>query len=133
MSTIFQKIVSGELPSYKLYEDEKVIVILDIFPVSFGHSLVIPKQASKNWLTMTCEDYIQLQKIAHKIGLALQNVLESPMIGQMIDGREIEHTHVHLIPLVADKKINETSISKPTDQEFKRLAVSIRKSLESIC
>jgi histidine triad (HIT) family protein len=131
MSTIFSKIISGDLPAYRIFEDENYIVILDIFPISYGHVLVIPKDEKVSWLEMSEHQFSELQRLAHKIGLALQKAIGCEKVGMMIDGREVPHIHVHLIPIVEGKKLNEKSIEKPTDQEFKDLAEKITNAFES--
>lgn len=96
--TIFGKIIAGEVPAYKIYEDDRVLAFLDIFPKGEGHTLVIPKQPVEYVWDMTDDDYGYLMHIAQKIGRHLRTMLPYPFVALKVIGTDVPHAHVHLIP-----------------------------------
>ena len=98
MSTIFSKIISGEIPSYKVAEDEHFLAFLDIFPLSKGHTLVIPKAETDYIFDIESEQYANLWKFAQKIAKAQKKVVDCERIGVAVIGLEVAHAHIHLIP-----------------------------------
>ncbi len=104
MSTcIFCKIVAGELPSFKIYEDEHTLAFLDIHPVSTGHTLVIPKNHAGNIFEISAEDWSHVQETVRKTALAIEKSLSADGINLNMNNREhagqvVDHAHVHLIP-----------------------------------
>ena len=98
---IFCKIAKGEIPSNKLYEDDKVIVILDLNPVVDGHALVIPKKHVDDFTKMDDELLLHINKVAKEIGTKLVSVLEThalQLVVNYLDAQEIKHYHLHIIP-----------------------------------
>jgi histidine triad (HIT) family protein len=100
---IFCKIIRGELPSHKVYEDEDVLAFLDIHPVSQGHVLVIPKQHAANIFEISPEDWAAVQEAARKVAIALEKATDADGVNLMMNNREhagqvVDHAHVHLIP-----------------------------------
>jgi histidine triad (HIT) family protein len=110
MSSIFTKIINGEIPCYKVYEDSKVFAFLDISPMALGHTLVVTKSETDNWLDVSSEDYLAIQKVVQKIGKAISdsvgNIEGFERVGQLVDGRAVSHFHLHLIPLFEGKEIS---------------------------
>lgn len=98
MASIFTKIINGELPSYKIYEDDRVFSFLALDQVSLGHSLLIPKKEIDYWIDVPEEDYLYLQKIALKLGKAIQKATDCRKVFQATVGLEVPHYHLHLIP-----------------------------------
>ena len=98
MSTIFQKIINGEIPAHKIYEDDRVLAFLDIFPTNTGHTLVIPKQAVEFIWDLPADDYAYLMTIVQKLARHLRFQLPYQYIGSQIVGVDVPHAHVHLIP-----------------------------------
>jgi len=98
MSTIFQKIIDGEIPAHKIYEDDRVLAFLDIFPTNTGHTLVIPKQAVEFIWDLPADDYAYLMTIVQKLARHLRSQLSYQYIGSQIVGVDVPHAHVHLIP-----------------------------------
>lgn len=129
MASLFTQIINGEIPSYKVYEDDKVFAFLDIYPISFGHTLVVPKIELDQWTDLLPKDYYHIQITAQKIALAIQKTLGNQRIGQVIDGREIPHCHIHLIPLIDKHTITQKSINTPTKEEFINLQNNIIQNL----
>ncbi len=96
--SIFTKIISGDIPSHKVYEDEHTYAFLDIHPIAPGHTLVVPKKQVEFVWDLDDETYEALQSSVKKIALHLRNVLEVPYIGEQIIGVDVPHAHIHLIP-----------------------------------
>ena len=96
--SIFTRIIRGEIPAHKIYEDDRVIAFLDIHPISEGHTLVVPKkQVSFVW-DLDEEDYAYLMSVARKIALHLRQKMNVPYVGEQIIGYDVPHAHVHLVP-----------------------------------
>jgi histidine triad (HIT) family protein len=107
MSTIFSKIIAGEIPCHKIYEDDRVLAFLDINPIQPGHTLIVPKVASENGLYADPEDLAHLMKVAQKIGNALVEVtgcdgINFGMNNGVAAGQKVMHTHLHVIPRFTD-------------------------------
>jgi histidine triad (HIT) family protein len=98
MSSIFTKIVNGEIPSYKIAEDKNYYAFLDIFPLAKGHTLVIPKKEVDYLFDLDDEIYIGLQVFAKKIAVALKRAIPCEKVGVAVLGLEVPHAHIHLIP-----------------------------------
>ena len=96
--SIFAKIIRGEIPCHKIYEDVHTLVFLDVYPKHEGHSLVIPKKAAEFVWDLNEEDYANLMKTARKVALHLQQSLPYPYIHLGIVGVDVPYAHVHLIP-----------------------------------
>ena len=97
MSSVFAKIVAGEIPCYKIYEDEKVLAFLDIHPEVAGHTLVIPKVEIDRIYDLPDEDYMALMAAAKKIARRMEDVLGKRTIWKVI-GTDVPHAHIHLMP-----------------------------------
>ena len=96
--SIFSKIIDGEIPSFKVYEDEKVYAFLDIHPSSDGHTLVVPKKQVEFVWDLPTEEYEALMAATKKIALHLRTALNVPFIGEKIIGVDVPHAHIHLVP-----------------------------------
>ncbi len=96
--SIFSKIISGEIPSYKVYEDEHTLAFLDIYAVIEGHTLVIPKKQVEFVWDLADEDYQVLMDACKKVALRLRTVLGTTYVGEKVIGVDVPHAHVHLIP-----------------------------------
>jgi len=96
--SIFTRIINGEIPSHKIYEDELTYAFLDIHPVTPGHTLVIPKRQVEFLWDLDSDDYQAVMSSAKKIALHIRTVLELPYIGEQVIGVDVPHAHVHLIP-----------------------------------
>ncbi|MFA5417010.1 MAG: HIT family protein [Bacteroidales bacterium] len=130
MSTLFSKIISGEIPSWKIAEDEHYFAFLDINPLAKGHTLVIPKKESDYLLRMDDEDLKGLIVFAKKVGLAIEKVVPCKRMGLTVIGLEVPHTHIHLIPIntIYDMDFKQPKL-KFSDIEFDALAQKIRNAL----
>ncbi|MFC2109364.1 HIT family protein [Bacteroidota bacterium] len=132
MDTIFTKIIKGEIPSYKISENENFFAFLDINPNAKGHTLVIPKKQVDKLFDLDDETYIELFAYAKKVAAAIEKVVPCNRVGLSVIGLEVPHAHVHLIPL---NNMSDASFSKPkaamTQDEFINLAAAISKELQS--
>lgn len=129
MASIFTKIVNGEIPCYKIAEDENYLAFLDVNPNAKGHTLCIPKEEINKIFDMEEEHYLGLMKFSRKIAKALEKTVECKRIGVAVVGLEVPHTHVHLIPLqdMDDMRFQrKVSLNK---EEFEALAESIQNNL----
>ena len=106
--SIFTKIIKGEIPSYKIYEDEKTLAFLDINPVAEGHVLVIPKVQVEFIWDLDAEDYRALMATVKKVGLHLRQKSPKSYVGQMVIGTDVPHAHVHLIPFNQVSELKRT-------------------------
>lgn len=106
MATIFSKIAAGEIPSYKVAEDENYFAFLDINPMAKGHTLVIPKREVSYMFDITEEEYAGLWAFARKVAMALEQAVPCLRIGIGVLGLEVPHTHIHLVPLQSEKDLN---------------------------
>jgi histidine triad (HIT) family protein len=98
MASVFTKIINGELPSYKIFEDELTVSILALDQVNLGHTLVIPKRETNHWFDVPKEDYIQVQLNAQKIAKAIKEATQCVRVLTTAVGFEVPHYHLHLIP-----------------------------------
>ena len=129
MSSIFTKIVNGEIPCYKIAEDENFLAFLDVNPNAKGHTLCIPKQEIDKIFESEDDLYIGLMQFSKKIAVALEKTVPCLRVGMAVVGLEVPHAHVHLIPLNEMDEIrfqNKVSMSK---DEFEALAQNIKNNL----
>ena len=127
--SIFTKIVKGEIPSYKIAEDDNYLAFLDVNPNAKGHTLCIPKQEIDKIFDMDDELYLGLMQFSKKIAIALEKTVPCKRVGVAVVGLEVPHAHVHLIPLNEMDEMrfhNKVSLSK---EEFEALAKSIQANL----
>lgn len=96
--TIFTKIINGEIPCHKIYEDDKTLAFLDIHPVQPGHTLVIPKRQVEFVWDLPSEDYQAVMATVQKVAKRLRAIMERPYVGEMVVGTDVPHAHVHLVP-----------------------------------
>jgi histidine triad (HIT) family protein len=106
MASIFSKIISGEIPSYKIAETENCYAFLDIMPLAEGHTLVIPKQEIDYIYDLEDELLIELQLFAKEVAIKLGKVMPCERIGTAVIGLEVPHAHIHLIPINNVQDIN---------------------------
>lgn len=130
MATIFTKIVEGQIPSYKIYEDEKFYAFLDINPMAKGHTLVIPKQEVDYLFDIDDAMLSEMIVIAKKIAKAMEQAIACNRVGLMVIGLEVPHAHIHLIPIQKEGDMNlsnkRVELSK---EEFAQVAKDISSFL----
>jgi histidine triad (HIT) family protein len=131
MASIFSKIAAGEIPSYKVAEDADYLAFLDIFPLSAGHVLVIPKKEVDYLFDLDEDTFSGLMKFSRRVALAMGKVIPCKRVGVAVLGLEVPHAHIHLIPLNSERDID---FSRPkmqfTPEEFASIAKSIVGSFE---
>lgn len=113
MKTIFSKIIDGEIPCYKVAEDDRFFAFLDISPLSKGHTLVIPKQEVDYIFDLPETDLADMMLFAKRVAAALQKTVDCKRIGVAVIGLEVPHAHIHLIPIQAE---SDMVFSKPRVQ-----------------
>ncbi|MBQ1799070.1 MAG: HIT family protein [Muribaculaceae bacterium] len=130
MMTIFSKIVAGEIPSYKIAEDERYYAFLDINPVAPGHTLVIPKREVDYIFKLDAEEYEGLWQFARKVAAALEQAMPCQRIGIAVLGLEVPHAHIHLVPLRTEADLNfaKPKLTLPP-AEMEAIAAAIRAKL----
>ncbi|TWP27341.1 HIT domain-containing protein [Apibacter muscae] len=129
MSSIFSKIIIGEIPCYKIAEDDKFIAILDAFPVVQGHVLVIPKKETDQLFKLPREEYNELMSYTYNIAQAVKKAIPCERVGMVVQGLEIPHVHVHLIPLNEPSDLQFEKKLKLTVNEFETIANKIKSYL----
>ncbi len=126
MSTVFSKIVNGEIPCYKIAEDENFLAFLDINPIAKGHTLVIPKKEIDYIFDIEDDMYQEFFLFAKKVAASLKKCIQCERIGMAVVGLEVPHAHIHLIPI---KSIYDIDFSKPklklSNEEFGLIAERI--------
>ncbi len=118
MASIFSRIVAGEIPCYKVAEDERFFAFLDISPMAKGHTLVIPKQEVDYIFDIDDETYNGLMAFARKVARALEGAVECKRVGVAVMGLEVPHAHVHLIPITTEGDMNffREKLSLPAEE-----------------
>jgi len=129
MASIFTKIINGEIPCYKVAEDENYLAFLDVNPNAKGHTLCIPKEEINKIFDMEEEHYLGLMKFSRKVAKALEKTVECKRIGVAVVGLEVPHTHVHLIPLQDMDDMRFQRKTAFTKEEFEELAKAIQNNL----
>lgn len=131
MASIFSKIVAGEIPSYKVAEDESYYAFLDISPVAKGHTLVIPKHEVNYIFDLDSEEYAGLWQFARRVAKAMKQVLPCQRIGVAVMGLEVPHAHIHLVPINKESDMNffKEKLSLPAD-EMAAIAGKVNEQFE---
>ncbi len=129
MSTLFTKIINGEIPSYKIAEDENFIAFLDAMPLVKGHTLVVPKKETDLIFDLETEEYKNLWGFAQEVAKNIKNAIPCVRVGVAVVGLEVPHAHIHLIPLNTIEEMNfRNERLKLTDEEYKEIQDSIINS-----
>jgi len=130
MASIFSKIVSGEIPCYKIAEDDQFMAFLDVNPLAKGHTLVILKREVDYIFNLSDEELAGLMIFAKKVALSIDKSMPCIRVGVAVIGLEVPHTHVHLVPI---NEVNDIDFRKPklklSKEEFEEIAAKIRAGL----
>lgn len=130
MASIFTKIIKGEIPCYKIAEDENFFAFLDIFPLAKGHTLVVPKNETDYIFDLDDSEIAQLMVFAKKVALAIEKSIKCKRIGIAVIGLEVPHAHIHLVPL---NDIGDLNFANPklkfSAEEFSEIAEMIKSNL----
>lgn len=131
MATIFSRIVAGEIPCYKIAEDERFLAFLDINPLAKGHTLVIPKTEVDYIFNLDDTMYLDLFAFARRVGLAIGTVIPCKRVGITVIGLEVPHAHIHLIPIngITDMEFSRPKLSF-TQEEFVETAQLIAAQIQ---
>ncbi len=129
MSSIFTKIINGEIPCYKIAEDDNFLAFLDVNPNAKGHTLCVPKQEIDKIFDIQDDLYLGLMQFSKKIAVALEKTVPCKRIGMAVIGLEVPHAHVHLIPLNEMDEMRFQNKVTMTKDEFESLAKKIQDNL----
>jgi histidine triad (HIT) family protein len=129
MPTIFTKIINGEIPSYKVAEDESFLAFLDVNPNAKGHTLCIPKKEINKLFDMDDDLYLGLMAFSKKVAIAIEKTVACKRVGMAVIGLEVPHAHVHLIPLNEMDEMRFQNKVKLEKEEFEALAKAIAANL----
>lgn len=126
--TIFDKIIRGDIPSHKVYEDERVVAFLDVHPQRPGHTLVVPKVGVDHIWDMEDDEYAYLMAVVKKLGRHIKDVLGAPRVGVVVEGFGVPHVHVHLVPLESaeDLKRHQDMDGEPDHTRLAEVAEKLR-------
>ncbi len=129
MSSIFTKIIQGEIPSYKVAENDDYYAFLDINPNSKGHTLVVPKKEDNRLFHLSEDEYLKLMHFSYKVAKAIERAVPCERVGMTVIGLEVPHVHVHLIPLhtMADANFSKKEALSP--ELFQEIANEIERNM----
>lgn len=130
MASLFSKIIAGEIPCYKIAENDNFIAFLDLFPLKNGHTLVVPKKEVDQLFDLDNEMYLGLQLFAKDIAIAIKKAFPCNRVGVAVIGLEIPHAHIHLIPINSENDMNfKNEKLKLSNEEFSQIAYQIASQL----
>lgn len=129
MASIFTKIISGEIPSYKIAENDNFLAFLDVFPLVHGHVLVVPKKEIDYIFDIDDADLSEMMIFAKGVAKALKKSVDCKRIGVAVIGLEVPHAHIHLVPMNTANDVNFTQAKlKPSTEELSSMADKIRSN-----
>jgi len=132
MATIFSRIISGEIPSYRVAEDDRFFAFLDINPMQAGHTLVVPKQETDYLFDLDDALLAEMMLFAKRVARAIEKAVECRRVGVMVIGLEVPHAHIHLIPIQQE---GDMSLARKrvelTDEEFRQIALRIEAAFDA--
>lgn len=129
MATIFTKIVNGEIPCYKVAEDDRHIAFLDINPVTPGHTLVVPKHEVSFLFDLSDDEYVALELFAKKVAKGLREAMPCRRIGVTVIGLEVPHAHIHLLPITTEADMDFHHKSQLPGEEMESICARIREAV----
>ena len=124
--SIFMKIIAGEIPSYKVYEDDKTFAFLDIHPLVEGHVLVVPKKQVEFIWDLEADDYQALMATVQKVGKRLRDVMDAAYVGVEVIGIDVPHAHVHVVPFTTTDELKRTA-PQEHEPDAEKLAALVEK------
>lgn len=129
--TIFSRIIAGEIPSYKIAEDDQFYAFLDINPVSWGHTLVVPKREVDYIFDLTDDELGAMTVFAKRVAAALKATIPCRKVGVAVIGLEVPHAHMHLVPLKNEGDMNfGRKIENPDPEKMKQIAEAVSKNFK---
>lgn len=124
--TIFSRIIAGELPSYKVAEDDKFFAFLDINPITWGHTLVVPKQEVDYIFDLDDQHLGEMTLFAKRVAAAIKAAIPCKKVGMAVLGLEVPHAHIHLVPLKSDGDMDfKHKIENPSPEKMKEICEAI--------
>ena len=130
--TIFSRIIAGEIPSYKIGEDENFYAFLDINPVTWGHTLVVPKKEVDYIFDMDDKDLGEMMVFAKKVAAAIKEAIPCKKVGMAVLGLEVPHAHIHLVPLKGEGDMDfKHKIENPSPEKMKEVCDSIASKFKA--
>lgn len=130
MASIFSRIIAGEIPCYKVAEDEKHFAFLDINPVAKGHTLVVPKREVDYIFDLTPDEYADLQRFAQRVAIALKKAVPCVKVGVAVLGLEVPHAHIHLVPMQSEADMDFRHKTTLPAEQMQAIAASIAEQLD---
>lgn len=131
MATIFSKIIAGEIPSYKIAENDKFYAFLDINPMAKGHTLVVPKQETDYIFDLEDELLSEMAIFAKRVSKAIEKAVTCKRVGVMVIGLEVPHAHIHLVPIQGEKDLNPANPKlKLSSEEFIEIVEKIKTAFQ---
>ena len=130
MSSIFTKIIKGEIPSYKVAENADYFAFLDISPNTKGHTLVVPKKEDDRLFDLNEDEYLKLMRFSYKVAKAIERAVPCDRVGMTVIGLEVPHVHVHLIPLHTMADANFSKKEELSPEMFKEIASEISRNFK---
>ena len=124
--SIFTRIIKGEVPAYKIYEDQDCLAFLDINPNTLGHTLCIPKVQIDKFFDLDQDTYVKLLTFSRRVALAMEKAIDCNRIGMSVVGLEVPHAHIHLIPIHQMKDITFQSKTDCTAEDFQSIQEKIQ-------
>ncbi len=132
MATLFSKIAAGEIPSYKCAEDDRFYAFLDINPVTKAHTLVIPRQETDYIFDMNDADLAAFQVFAKKVAVAIRTAFPCKKVAQVVLGLEVNHAHIHLLPINSEADVDFHKHVKLSDEEMADTAAKILEAFRAL-
>lgn len=131
MSSVFTKIIAGDLPGHFVCRDDKAVAFLSINPIRPGHTLVVPIEEVSHWVDLAPEINAHLMKMAQRVARAQMKVLQPERVGMMIAGFEVPHTHLHVVPINSEGQLSFAHAARSVEHdELKRIANELSQALE---
>src|SRR3989338_1448804 len=131
MPSIFTRIINGEIPCHKVWEDDRFFAFLDIHPIQPGMTIVVPKKEVEHPFDMADDEYCDLMRAAKRLVPAIQKAAGSLRVGLVIEGLEVPHAHVKLIPISKPADLAQTNARNATGEELRLMAEKIRSNLDA--
>lgn len=129
--TIFSKIIKGDIPCYKIAEDDRFFAFLDINPVNWGHTLVVPKQETDYIFDLSDDEIGEMMKFAKRVAKAIKETVPCRKIGMAVLGLEVPHAHIHLIPLTKEGDMDfKNKVADPDPERMKQIALEISRNFK---
>ncbi len=129
--TIFSRIINGDIPCYKIAEDENYFAFLDINPVNWGHTLVVPKREEDYLFDLSDNELAGMTVFAKRVAKAIKETLSCKKVGMAVLGLEVPHAHIHLVPMKSEGDMDfRNKISEPDTEKMKQIAAAIASNFK---